>query len=115
MTTLSNQRERSAFLLFIATVLLSSLFSIANLSEFVTVGVLKQSSGYPFGGEGPTPWYYKSAQLYSMVNLIFGVLFLLTFLTGIWSFIKVQKRLLLIAFVVLLLLVILQLLLGQSF
>jgi hypothetical protein len=107
-------REKSTWLLFIATVLLSGVFAFVNLSEFVTVGVLKQTSSYPFGGEGPMPWYYKSAQLYATVNLVFGVLFLLTFLIGTWSFMKVQKRVLLISFVVLLLLVVLQLLTGQA-
>ena len=102
------------WLLFIATVLLSGLFALLNLWEFVTVGILKQTSGYPFGGEGPTPWFYKSAQLYATVNLIIGVLFILTLFTGTWSFIKVQRKVLLIAFAVSLLLIVLQLLTGQS-
>jgi len=101
-------------MLFTATVLLSGLFAFANLSEFVTVGVLKHTSTYPFGGEGPTPWYYKSAQLYAAVNLTFGMLFLLTFLIGAWSFVKDQKKALLISFGVSLLLIVLQLLTGQS-
>jgi hypothetical protein len=114
MTILNIQRDKSTWLLFIVTVLLSGLFAFANLSEFVTVGILKQTSGYPFGGEGPTPWFYKSAQLYATVNLITGLLFILTLFTGTWSFIKVQRRVLLIAFAVSLLHIVLQLLTGAS-
>jgi hypothetical protein len=113
MTTLNIQREKNVWLLFIATLILSGLFAFANLSEFVTVCVLKQTGGYPFGGEGPTPWYYKSAELYASVNLTFGVLFLFTFSIGAWSFLKVRRNTLLIAFSVSLFLIVLQLLTGQ--
>ena len=114
MTTPSIKRERSTWLLFIATVLLSGLFAIANLSEFVTVGILKKTGGYPFGGEGPTPWFYKSAQLYAIVNLIFGMLFLVFFSLGTWSFIKVYRKALVISFALSMLFVVLQLLTGKA-
>ena len=114
MTTLNIQRDKSAWLLFIATLLLTGLFAFVNLSEFVAVGVLSQTSGYPFGGEGPTPWFYRSAQLYATVNLIFGLLFLLSLATGVWSFIRVKKNVLVICFGVSLFLILLQLLTGQS-
>jgi hypothetical protein len=91
MTTLNIQRDKSAWLLFIATLLLAGLFAFVNLSEFVAVGVLKQVSGYPFGGEGPTPWFYKSAKLYATVNLVFGLLFLLSLAISIWSIIRIKK------------------------
>jgi hypothetical protein len=114
MTILNIKRERSTWLFFIVTVLLSGIFAFANLSEFVTVGILKQTSGYPFSGEGPTPWFYKSAQLYASVSLIFGMLFLLTFSIGVWSFLKVRRNTLLISFSISLFLIVLQLLTGQS-
>jgi glycopeptide antibiotics resistance protein len=114
MTTLNVQRDKSAWLLFIATLILAGLFAFVNLSEFVTVGVLKQTSGYPFGGEGPTPWFYKSAQLYATVNLVFGLLFLLPLATGVWSFLRFKKKVLIICFGLSLFLILLQLLTGQS-
>jgi hypothetical protein len=43
-----------------------------NLSEFLNIGISKNTSGYPFGGEEPTPWYYKTPQLYATGNLLFG-------------------------------------------
>jgi len=114
MTNLIIKRERSAWLLFIATILLSGLFALANLSEFVSVGIFKKTSGYPFGGEGPTPWFYKSAQLYATVNLIFGVLFLILFSIGTWSFVRLNRKALLISFSLSMLLIVMQLLTGQS-
>jgi hypothetical protein len=113
MTTQIIKRVRSTWVLFIATILLSGLFAFANLSEFVTVGVLKKTSGYPFGGEGPTPWFYESAQLYATVNLIFGVLFLISFSVGTWSFVRLHRKALLISFGLSMICIILKLLAGQ--
>ena len=114
MTTLNIQRDKSAWLILVATLLLTGLFAFINLSEFVTVGVLKQTSGYPFGGEGPTPWFYKSAKLYAAVNFVFGLLFLLSLATGVWSFIRGKKNVLVICFSVSVFLILLQLVTGQS-
>jgi glycopeptide antibiotics resistance protein len=113
MTVLNIKREKSTWLPFIATVLLSGLFAFANLSEFVAVGMLNKTSGYPFGGEGPTPWFYKSAQLYATVNLIFGILFLVSFSMATWAFVRVQRKALVISFALSILFVVLQLLTGQ--
>ena len=59
----------------IATVLLSAIFSFLNIYEFVVVGLLKRTEGYPFGDEGPMPWYYESAELYAVVTCIWGIVF----------------------------------------
>ena len=114
MTTLIIQRDKSIWLLFLVTVLLSGLFAFINLSEFLTVGVLLQTGGYPFGGEGPTPWYYKTPQLYATVNLIFGLLFFSALAFSCWAFAKVKKTLLFIMFIVTMLLILIQILNGQS-
>lgn len=68
--------------------ILCGLMCVLNFGEFITVGVLKYANDYPFGGEGPTPWYYRSAKLYATVNLIFGILFLSAFLFTLWSLVK---------------------------
>jgi hypothetical protein len=108
------KRDNRAWVLFIATIVLAGLFAFVNLSEFVTVGILKQTSGYPFGGEGSTPWFYKSAQLYVTINFVVGLLFLFLFSTSIWSFLKFKKNGLLISFGLSVFLVILQILASQS-
>lgn len=66
--------------------------TLINLSEFYLIGVLNKTDSYPFGGEGPTPYYYKTAELYSTVNLIWGLLFLITLLLTIWTSIKGQRK-----------------------
>ena len=63
-----------------------------NLSEFYIIGVLNKTDGYPFGGEGPTPYYYKTARLYSTVNLIWGLIFLTTLLLATRTTIKGQRK-----------------------
>jgi hypothetical protein len=114
MRAVSIQRDRSIWSLFLVTVFLSGLFTLINLSEFLTVGILQQTSGYPFGGEGPTPWYYQTPQLYATANLIAGLLFFLALFFCCWAFIKVKKTHLLVSLTVTLLLTILQLFNGQS-
>ncbi len=76
----------------ILTIILSGLLALINLSEFYLIGILNKTDGYPFGGEGPTPYYYKTAGLYSTVNLIWGILFLITLLLAIWTIIKGQRK-----------------------
>lgn len=72
----------------IATVLLSAIFSFLNLYEFVVVGLLKRTEGYPFGDEGPMPWYYESAQIYAAFTCTWGIVFLLMLIIGLVVFIK---------------------------
>ena len=114
MTTLAIQRDKSVWLLFLVTVLLSGLFAFINVSEFVSIGILKQTSGYPFGKEGPTPWYYETPQLYAKVNFGFGLLFFSAFVFSFWAVLNVKKRLLFVALLVTLLLILIQILNGQS-
>ena len=51
-------------------ILVNALFTYINLIEWYTVGILDMSAGYPFGGEGPTPYYYRNVNLYSTVHLV---------------------------------------------
>lgn len=83
--------------------------ALMNLSEFVHIGILKDIGGcYPFGGAGPTPWFYKTSELYAQVCLVSGLTFLLTLLLTLWAVLKRKKRMLLIVFFISLLLVLLQ-------
>ena len=114
MTNFTIQRDKSVWLLFLATLILSGLFAFVNLQEFVTVGIFQKTGGYPFGGEGPTPWYYKTAQLYATVNLTFGLLFFFVLAYTWWTFIKVKRKFLLVLLIVTLLLIFIQIINGQS-
>jgi hypothetical protein len=69
--------------------LLFNVFYIAiNWIEYYTVGILKDINDYPFGGEGPVPYYYKSSELYAQINLTWGLIFSLNFILLVVSLIK---------------------------
>lgn len=51
-----------------------------------------RTAEYPFGVDGPTPYYYKTAEMYSTVNLIWGIVFLSVLLFTSWTKIKGQKK-----------------------
>lgn len=65
--------------------LFSGILSIIGLSEFYKIRILKETKLYPFGGEGPVPYFYKTAELYANVNLIWGIIFLWMTFLGIWN------------------------------
>ncbi len=85
------------WLLAFVTLFLSGSITIINFNEFIMIGLLKKTEGYPFGGEGPVPWHYQT-KLYAKFSLIFGILFLLTFLTSLWATFRVRKKELIITF-----------------
>jgi hypothetical protein len=75
----------------IILILLSALMIFMNFQEWIKIDLLKQFDNYPFGGEGPVPYYYKSAELYSRIMLVWGLLFLSNLTFGIISIIKKKK------------------------
>ncbi|GAA4327850.1 hypothetical protein [Christiangramia aestuarii] len=79
-------------ILSIVTILLSGLIAFINLREFYIVKILSETAKYPFGGEGPVPYYYKSSELYSKVVLIWGIIFITILILGIISTIRVQNK-----------------------
>jgi hypothetical protein len=58
-------------------------FAVMDLSEYYIVGISKDIDGYPFGGEGPVPYFYRTAELYAAVCLTYGVLFSFLAILGI--------------------------------
>lgn len=68
-----------------------------NLSEWYIVKIQNRTSEYPFGGEGPTPYYYHTAELYSTVTLIWGLIFLSVFCFTGWAVLKDRRKLTLIS------------------
>lgn len=80
------------------TIILCGLLAIMNFSEWYIVKIQGRTAEYPFGGEGPTPYYYKTAELYSTVNLVWSIIFLTVLVYTTWTIVKGQKRLTLMAF-----------------
>jgi hypothetical protein len=69
-------------------ILLNGFFSFFGISEFYIVAIKKDTELYPFGGEGPVPYYYETAELYATVSLIYGIAFGILLGIGIWNWKK---------------------------
>jgi hypothetical protein len=67
---------------------LTGFLSLLNLLEWYTIAILQQVDDYPFGREGPAPYYYRTSALYSTVMFAWGVVFLINFS---WLFFSVVK------------------------
>lgn len=96
------------------TQLISGAMTALHTNEFYNVKIRRQYSGYPFGGEGPAPYYYyKTAALYATTQLIWGLVFLLVLLVTARVAIKKQKRNSLLLPSITIFLVLLELIQGQ--
>lgn len=105
--------QNSLWITSIPTVLVSGFFGIVNLGEWLKVGILKQTDGYPFGSEGPAPYFYQTSNLYSTVVLTWGILFLLTLTFWIIVIVKKQRKALVLSFAWTLFLVAMMFIHGQ--
>lgn len=114
MNTLQVHRNTGFKILAIFILLLSGFFVWLSITEFVTVGVLQETAGYPFGNESPAPWYYSTPALYAKVNLTFGILFLFAAALSLWAYVKGNKQLLIIAGITTIFFIIIQLVNGAS-
>jgi len=74
------------------TVLICTVLTVFNLTEWYKIQILEKIGGYPFGGEGPTPYFYETAEMYSTVCLIWGLLFLTTLTFTTMTLLKRQKE-----------------------
>jgi hypothetical protein len=90
-----SQNRRPWFVLI--PLLIGAVMASVNLSEWYRVGVIGNIAGYPFVGEGPVPYFYKTPQLYSMVCAIFGSIWFCLSCLSIWSLLKRKRRMGLIA------------------
>jgi len=97
MTNSSTPSNRGPWILILA-ILIGLFMAYMNLEEWYIVGVARDITGYPFGGEGPVPYYYKTPELYSRINLVFGSVFLFLTLLSIWSLVKKRRRIGFLAF-----------------
>lgn len=78
-------------IIVIVGLLFNVFFLIVNWTEYYTVGILKNINDYPFGGEGPVPYYYKTSEMYAQVNLIWGIIFTINIILLITSLIKRER------------------------
>jgi formate hydrogenlyase subunit 3/multisubunit Na+/H+ antiporter MnhD subunit len=52
-----------------------------------------KTEGYPFGGEGPTPYYYKSLESYISNTLTWSIIFVAILIFSIFSITHKNHRL----------------------
>lgn len=100
--------------LSIASSILCVLLCWIDLNEFYDVRIAKNTLAFPFGGEGATPWYYRSETIYSDYFLILGLLFFSGLLIGLWSFIRLNRRIAMLTFAIAFTLLVLQILMAYS-
>lgn len=77
---------------------ITGLVAFTNLEEWYVISILDRTTGYPLGGEGPTPYYYKTPELYSLVSLIWGLIFTGAFALTLVIIIKKNKERMVAAF-----------------
>lgn len=82
------------WLLAILTIALAGGMAYLYGAEFVTVAILRQTAGYPFGGEGPTPWTYQTAARYASFTGSIGLPALCLFGLALWAMMKQKAALL---------------------
>ena len=87
------------------TLILSGLWAFAGLREFYVVAILGRFEEYPFGGEGPTPYYYQTKELYLAVVLFWGLAFLVIILVTAWAMAKRKPKGIVLLFVLTILLI----------
>lgn len=63
-----------------------------SLKEFYYVDILAKTADYPFGAEGPTPYYYQTAQLYAKVQLSCGLISFVILVLAIRAVVKGQRK-----------------------
>jgi hypothetical protein len=104
----SHTRPPSSFwLLAFLTIGLTGGVAYLYGAEFLTVAILKQTAGCPFGGEGPAPWTYQTAARYAGFVGSIGLPALCLLGIALWATIKQKMPLLgLTLFLTLLLLVV---------
>lgn len=77
---------------------ITGLLAFTNLEEWYVISILSRTAGYPIGGEGPIPYYYRTPELYALVSLVWGLLFTGVFAFALLTMIKRSKTRMVAAF-----------------
>ncbi len=102
-----------SWLLASATIALAGGTAYLYGAEFVTVALLKQTAGYPFGSEGPAPWPYRTAARYAGFTGSISLPALCLLGVALWATIKQKMALLGLTLFLTLLLLAVALLVGM--
>ena len=98
--TIKSYKEKPAYAVIGAlTILICSVMAVIFMYEFISVAVFGNYESYPFGNEGENPYYYKTMDLYSTVNLTWGILYLIFLGYAVDGLIEKRKKILIFTFV----------------
>lgn len=64
---------------------LNGIFMYINFSEFYDIYLLKNYSKYEFGLDKTLPYFYKTPELYSIVQLTYGSIFFILLCIGLFN------------------------------
>lgn len=81
-----NRKPIIAISLF--TITISGFWGLLNFSEWYNIAILDNTENYPFGGEGPVPYFYKTAELYSLINFTWFIIFFTVMFSAIIALYK---------------------------
>lgn len=89
---------KTSKLRFTAVILLACAAALSwmNLEEWYRIAVPDETGAYPFGSEGPVPYFYKSAELYAKVAATWGAIFLMLSLSSLYTLKYGNSRVLLL-------------------
>ena len=89
------EKNQNALILWIIGGIILSItgqLAFKNLQEWYVITVLNNTAAYPFGEEGPTPYYYETKELYALVSLVWGLLFSGAFALTVATIIKKNNK-----------------------
>jgi len=78
-----------SFISFSIATIIALIWSI----EWYQIAILDQIEGYPFGGEGPVPYYYKNKYTYATNALIWAAIFTCAMICSAFALCTKKQRL----------------------
>jgi glycerol uptake facilitator-like aquaporin len=75
------------------TITIAAIITALLLGEWYNLGIKHNTEDYPFGGEGPTPYYYKSLESYISNTLTWATIFGAILMFSIFTITRKNRRL----------------------
>ena len=72
---------------------IAAIITAFLLGEWYNLGIKQNTEGYPFGGEGPKPYYYQSLGTYLTNNLTWAAIFATILMFSIFTITHKNRRL----------------------
>jgi hypothetical protein len=73
--------------------MIASTITALLIGEWYNLAITHKTDGYPFGGEGSTPYYYKSLESYISNTIIWTIIFSIILIFSIFSMTYKNHRL----------------------